>query len=83
MNHGGHQTQHATRALELHKGGPVGVEPVKNLRVNRIGCLDALFVIGVVALGRKLLVLGPVKIGEGPRHNVAVLELGLIGERLE
>ena len=42
-----------------------------------------LLVVGVAALGRELLVLRAVEIGEGPRHHVAVLELRRVGQRLE
>ena len=75
VDHRRHQAQHAAGALEFHQRGPVGVEAVEDLRVDRIGRLDAFLVVGVAALGRELLVLRPVEIGEGPRHHVAVLEL--------
>ena len=55
VDHRRHQAQHAARALELHQRGPVGVEPVEDLRVDRVGRLDALLVVGVAALGRELL----------------------------
>ena len=51
--------------------------------MDRVGRLDPLLVIGIAALGRELLVLRPVEVGEGPRHHVAVLELRRIGQRLE
>ena len=47
------------------------------------GCLDPFLVVGVTALGRKLLVLGPVQLRERTRHDVPILELHRIGERLE
>ena len=75
VDHRRHQAQHAAGALELHQRRPVGVEPVEDLRVDRVGRLDALLVVGVAALGRELLVLRPVEVGEGARHHVAVLEL--------
>ena len=65
VDDGGHQAQHAAGALELDQGGPVGVEPVEDLRVDGVGRLDALLVVGVAALGRELLVLGAVEVGEG------------------
>ena len=55
VDHRRHQAQHAAGALELHQRGPVGVEPVEDLRVDRVGRLDALLVVGVAALGRELL----------------------------
>ena len=83
MDHRRHQAQHAAGALELHQRGPVGVEPVEDLRVDRVGRLDPLLVVGVAALGRELLVLRAVEIGERARHHVAVLELRRIDQRLE
>ena len=83
VDHRRHQAQHAARALEFHQRGPVGVEPVENLRVDRIRGLDPLLVVGVAALGRELLVLRAVEVGEGARDHVAVLELRWIGQRLE
>ena len=78
-----HQPQHAARALELHQRRPVAVEPVEHLGVDGIGRPDALLVVGVPALGRKLLVLRPVVVRERAGHDVPVLVLHLIGERLE
>ena len=51
--------------------------------MDRIGGRDALLVVGVAALGRKLLLLATVEVGEGAGDDVAVLEPGLVGERLE
>ena len=75
--------QHAAGALELHQRRPVAVEPVEHLGVDGIGRLDPLLVVGVAALGWKLLVLGPVELRERAGHDVPVLELRRIGERLE
>jgi len=83
VDHGRHQAQDAARALELEQRRPVGVEAVEDLRVDRVRCLDALLVVGVGALRRKLLVLHPVEVGERPRHHVPVLEVRRVGHRLE
>ena len=83
VDHRRHQPQHAARALELHQRRPVGVEPVEDLGVDRVGRLDALLVLGIAALGRELLVLRPVQVGERRADHVAVLELGRVDQRLE
>ena len=83
VDHGGHQAQHATRALELHQRGPVGVEAVKHFRVDRVGRAQALLIVRIAALRRELLMLGAVEIGKGPCHHVAVGELRRIGQGLE
>src|SRR5664279_4856847 len=40
VDHGAHQPQHTTGALEAFQGGPVGVEPVEQFRVDGVGGLD-------------------------------------------
>ena len=75
VDHRRHQAQHAARALELHQRRPVGVEPVEDLRMDRVGRLDALLVVAVAALGRELRLLRAIEIGEGARGHVALLEL--------
>ena len=73
VDHRRHQPQHAAGALELHQRGPVGIEPVKDLGVDRVGRLDALFVVGVAALGRELGLLRPVEVRESlapPRRGL-------------
>ena len=71
VDHRRHQAQHAARALELHQRRPVRIEPVEHLRMDRIGRLQALLVVGVAALGRELLMLRAIEIGEGARDVVA------------
>ena len=83
MDHSRHQAQDAARALELHQGGPVVVETVEDLRMNRVGSLQPVLVIRVAALGRELLVLRAIEVVEGPRHCVARNELRLFHQRLE
>ena len=51
VDHRRHQAQHAARALELEQRGPVGVEPVEDLRVDRVGGLDALLVVAALHSG--------------------------------
>ena len=82
MDHGGHQAQHAAGPLELVERGPVVVEPVEHLRVNRVGHLDPAFVVGFAAFGRELLLLRAVQIDESAGNGVAGNEL-VAGERLE
>ena len=83
VDNGGHQAQHATGALEFDQRRPVAVEAVEDLRVNRVGGLDALLVIAAAALGREFLLLAAIEIGEGAGYHVAVLELRRVRERLE
>ena len=83
VDHRRHQAQHAARALEFHQRGPVGVQPVEDFRMDRVGRLDALLVFGFAALRRKLGLLVTVKLGEGARHDVAILELRRVGQGLE
>ena len=83
VDHHRHQAQHPARSLELHQGGPVGVQPVEDLRVDRVGGLHPPLVVSVAALRRELLVLGAVHVEEGPRHRVPGHELVLLNQRLE
>ena len=83
MDHGGHQAQHAARPLELHQGGPVGVEPVEDLRVDGICGLDAFLVVAAPTLGRELGALRVIEIRERARGHVALFEGVGSGERLE
>ena len=51
--------------------------------MDRVCGRDPLFVVGVAALRRELLVLTAVEVGERARDDVAVLEPRRVGERLE
>ena len=51
--------------------------------MDRIGGPDPLLVVDVPTLGRKLLVLGPIELREGPCNHIPVLELRRVRERLE
>ena len=83
MDHRGHQAQHAARALELHQGGPIGVEPVEDLRVDRIRGLDAFLVVATATLGRELGALCVIEVRERPRGHVTLFEGVGSGERLK
>ena len=83
VDHGGHQAQHASGALEPHEGRPVRVEAVEDLGVDRVRGLQSLLVVGVPALRRKVRVLPAVEVGERPGDGVPVLELAGVRERLE
>ena len=78
-----HQPQHAAGTLKFDQGRPVAIEPVENLGMDRIGRFEPDLVIRITTLRRKLLLLGPVEVGEGPRSHIAVPELCRIGHRLE
>ena len=83
MDHRRHQAQDPARALEFHQGGPVGIEPVEDFRMDRVRRTKALLVVGVAALGGELLLLRAVQIRKRPRHHVTVLEQCWIGQGLE
>src|SRR5690606_16510133 len=74
VDHRSHESQNATGALKLEQGGPVGVEPVEDLGVDRIGRLDALLVLSTPAVRRKLGRLGVIQFGEGAGGYVSLLE---------
>ncbi len=78
-----HQAQHAAGPLELHQRGPVLVQAVEHLGVDRVGVAQALLVLGLVGLGRELLLLGPVQLVERAGDAVAGDELLARHDRLE
>ena len=55
VDHGAHQSQHATGALEPLQRRPLLVESVEQLRVNRVGPLDAVLVRRVAGLTREVV----------------------------
>ena len=63
-DHGCHEPQHATGALESIDGRPVLVEPVEDLGVDRVGGLDAFDVGDLGALGREVGALAAVQLAE-------------------
>ena len=69
MDDVGHEAQHAARALEARQRGPVVVEAVEELGVDRVGVHHAALVGALAALGRELrLVLrveGAKDLGDG------------------
>src|SRR5262245_32745942 len=69
-----HEAQHAARSLKLHQRGPVCVEPVEDFWVDWEGGLEALLVVCVAALRRKLRALRAVEVGEGSRGHITLLE---------
>ena len=83
VDHRGHQAQHASGALKLGEGGPVRVESVEDLGMNRVGGPDAAFVVGSAALRGKLDLLQAIQFGEGPGGDVALREGVRPGERFE
>src|SRR5438552_1694122 len=83
MDHRRHQAQHTARALELHQRGPVGIEPVEDLRMDWERSLDALLVVGVAALGRKFRALRAVEVRERARGYVTLLKMLRPRQRLE
>jgi hypothetical protein len=61
MNDGRHQAENAASPLELVQGRPVVVQAVKELGMDRVRHFDPALVVGLPAVERKLLLLGPVK----------------------
>ena len=83
VNYRRHQPQHAAGALELGERGPIGIQPVENLRMNRVGRLNAPLVVHRAALRRELDSLRTVQVGEGAGGDVALLEGVRPAERFE
>jgi len=83
VDHRRHQAQYPTGALELHQGGPVGIKPVKDLGVDRIGRLDPFLVVGISAIGREFCLLCPVEVREGSRRHIAMFEQRRVGHGFE
>ena len=75
-----HQLQHAARALKPVDGGPVLVEPVEDLRMDRIGLQEPVVVAAFLRLGRQLGALGDIGIGERAADRLAGLR---VAHRLE
>ena len=54
VDHRRHQAQHASGALKLGEGGPVRVESVEDLGMNRVSRPDAALIIGSAAFRGEL-----------------------------
>src|SRR5699024_7242718 len=54
VDHRTHQAQYAARALELLESGPLGIEPVEQFRMHRIGGTDPGLVLSTRDVGREL-----------------------------
>src|SRR5688572_25317668 len=78
-----HQPKHAARTLKLNKRRPIAVEPVEDLRMDRVGRFDSLLILRIFALGRELRLLRPVQVGECSGNHIAVLELSRICQWLK
>ena len=74
MNDGGHQAQNTAGALEFRQGGPVIIKPVKDLRMDGKGGLDAFFVLAVATLWWKLSTLGAVQVGKAACGHISLFE---------
>ena len=66
-----HQAQHAARALEPLQRGPVAVQPLEDLRMDRIVRLQPLQIAGLPALGREVAALLAVQRVERAAYVVA------------
>ncbi|MGA2257861.1 MAG: hypothetical protein ABSG53_24625, partial [Thermoguttaceae bacterium] len=75
MDHRRHEAQHTTGALEFVKRGPVVVEPIEQLWVDRVGHLDPALVIRLPTLRGEFLLLRSIKLGEGMGDGIAGDEL--------
>src|SRR5690606_41037000 len=73
----------AAGTLELHEGGPIGVQPIKHFRMDRVCRFDATFVIRLPAFRRELLRMGIVKLVEATGDGVPRYKLFSGDERLE
>jgi len=83
MNHRRHQTQHAARALEFIQSRPVVIEPVEQLRMDRIRRFDPALIFRLAGLGRKLLGVLAVLVRECLNDRVASGEEIGVPDRLE
>ena len=83
VDYTGHQSQYTTRPLEFVQRGPVVVQPVEQLRMDRVGHLQPAFVIAFTAFRGKLIVLRAVHVHEGPGDCIACHERFLVSDRLE
>ena len=60
----GHVLEHAAGALEFFQSGPILVEPVEDLRVDRVGAAQTLEVFVGLGLNRELVGVLPVEVGK-------------------
>src|SRR5208337_3350546 len=82
MNDGRHQAENAASPLELVEGRPVVVQAVEELGMDRVRHFDPALVVNLPAVERELLLLGPVKFGEGSGYGITRHVL-LAGQGLE
>src|SRR5680860_803901 len=68
VNDGRHQPQHATGPLEAFEGRPVVVEPVEQLRVDRVGRLQSLDVARLARVSREVGRVRPIEVRQRLRH---------------
>src|SRR5699024_9512156 len=64
LDHGAHQPKDSTGPLEPFQGGPILVQPVEELRMDRIGTIDPFFVCALPHVGRQFTLIGPVIVDE-------------------
>src|SRR5664280_3147094 len=69
MHDGTHQPKDTAGALEALQRGPVLVEPVKQLRVNRVRRPDPTLIRRLAALARELTTVFGVELHESPSHG--------------
>ena len=69
MNHLGHQFEHTTGALKVIQGGPIFIQAVKHLGVNRVGAHQAVEIPALLRLAREVVAVGGVVIRKGPAHR--------------
>ena len=71
-----HQSEHAPGALESVKRRPVLVEPIEQLRVQRVGRFDPSLVCRLARLARELAGVPGVELHERPRDRRDIRERG-------
>src|SRR5437867_5905712 len=75
MNNRSHQSQHAARTLKLQQGGPIGVEPVEDLGMDRERGLNTLLVVRIATLAGEFCALRPIEIRKRSSRHVTLLEM--------
>ena len=83
MNHRRHQAQHAAGPLEFVESGPVVVQPVEQLRVDRICRAHPALILRFARFGRELLRELSVLVRECLHYRIARSEQFRIGDGLE
>ena len=70
VDHLRHQLQHAARALEVVQRGPVFIQAVEHLGVDRVGVFQPFQILAVLRLGGQVVAVGDVVVRKRPAHRL-------------